>query len=237
MTEQIAPGIYSWTAAHPEWRTRIEWGHRVASYALVSEDILVLIDPLLPAEDSPEYASVLAELDGLAEGSLALEIMITIPYHTRSAEALYLRYLGSEPHPRLWGHKAVAKRLTDPSVRLDILRPAEAVEQHGRPLAVPYPIGNPRRYETPLWFPESHALAFGDAVVGSDDGLRVWQPGPFSPAWYREKFLPTMIPLLELPVERVLVTHGPAVLQDGREALRRALESPPWDPERLTPTS
>ena len=30
-------------------------------------------------------------------------------------------------------------------------------------------------------------------------------------------------PLLELPVERVLVTHGEPVLEDGHEALAKAL--------------
>jgi hypothetical protein len=30
-------------------------------------------------------------------------------------------------------------------------------------------------------------------------------------------------PLLELPVDRVLVTHGEPVLEDGLEALERAL--------------
>jgi hypothetical protein len=32
-------------------------------------------------------------------------------------------------------------------------------------------------------------------------------------------------PLLELPIERVVVSHGEPVLQDGHEALRRCLSS------------
>lgn len=227
--EQIASEIYYWTTPHPEWRTAGEWGHKVGSYALICFDAVVLIDPLLPASDDPARAALLDELDGLAEGARAMEIMITIPYHTRSAESLYQRYAGTEPHPRLWGHKAVAKRLLYPSTELLSYTPPEPVTHEGRVLAVPYPIGKPRRYETPLWFPESRSLALGDAIVGVDGGLRVWQPGPFSKAWYREKFLPTMQPLLTLDTERALVTHGPPLLTDARRALRDALAAPPWD--------
>jgi hypothetical protein len=59
--------------------------------------------------------------------------------------------------------------------------------------------------------------------------LRIWQQGPFSRQWYRDKFLPTLLPLLELDTERILVTHGPPILKGGRQALRAALAAPPWD--------
>ena len=44
----------------------------------------------------------------------------------------------------------------------------------------------------PLWFPSHKALAFGDAVVGVEDGLRIWDTlDGKSSDWYRERFLPT----------------------------------------------
>ena len=90
-------------------------------------------------------------------------------------------------------------------------------------------IGKPRRREMPLWFPSHRALAFGDAVVGVEDGLRIWDTlDGKSPDWYRERFLPTLEPLLELDPEHVLVTHGPPALGDGRERLAEALARPPW---------
>ena len=55
-----------------------------------------------------------------------------------------------------------------------------------------------------------------------------WAQEPPREAWYRERFLPTLEPLLELDVERVLVTHGAPVLSGGRAALRAALQAPPW---------
>jgi hypothetical protein len=46
--------------------------------------------------------------------------------------------------------------------------------------------------------------------------------------FYAERFAPTLEPLLELDVERVLVTHGEPVLEAGGEALAAALRRPPW---------
>ena len=46
-------------------------------------------------------------------------------------------------------------------------------------------------------------------------------------AFYRERFAPTLAPLLELPCERVLVTHGEPVLSGGAAALRAAVSAAP----------
>ena len=222
--DEIVEGVFRWTAPHPEWRTRIEWGHEVASYALVCTGGLSLVDPLLPAPDSPAGRSVQPRLDDLVAAAPSLDILVTIPYHTRSSEALFWRYRDRLP-VALWGHPAVAKRFTDPATPFT---PIVAGERAGSS-AHPHAIGDPRRFETPLFFPDHKALAFGDALVCVDGELRIWQERPFSPAWYRDKFLPSLLPLLELDVEIVLATHGAPLLRDGRAALRRALASPPWD--------
>ena len=46
--------------------------------------------------------------------------------------------------------------------------------------------------------------------------------------FYRERFNPTLEPLLELDFDRVLVTHGEPVLEGGRGQLERALRAEPW---------
>ena len=59
----------------------------------------------------------------------------------------------------------------------------------------------------------------------------MWSQDPLDDrrlAFYRERFAPTLEPLLEMPVQRILVTHGEPVLTDGAAALRRALTVPPW---------
>ncbi|HUH16006.1 MAG TPA: hypothetical protein VML35_08995 [Gaiellaceae bacterium] len=85
----------------------------------------------------------------------------------------------------------------------------------------PFPL--PELEETIWWLPEHGALVPGDVLLAAPGGVRVcpdaWLEGRSSPAAIRA----ALRPLLELPVERILVTHGEAVLADGRTALERAL--------------
>ncbi len=77
--------------------------------------------------------------------------------------------------------------------------------------------------ERVFWIPEHRTLVFGDVVLGRDGGLRLPR------AWIGEERYRQVVdglrPLLDLPVERVLVGHGEPVLSDGRPALARALEA------------
>ncbi len=77
--------------------------------------------------------------------------------------------------------------------------------------------------EVALWLEEPRAVVFGDAVLGDQrGGLRITP-------WSRsdealEATRRALLPLLELPVELVLPSHGEPVLENGRDALARALE-------------
>lgn len=214
---ELSTGVYRWTTSHPEYRTSAE---EVASYALEADEGLALVDPLLPARDAD---ALLAHLDSLARTAQRIDLLVTIPYHTRSCEDLWRRWHDSI-ETRIWGHPAVRKRFTDPATPLEIID----VTRPLGPLAHAFPIGKPRRYETPLYFSHHRALAFGDTVVGLPDGsLRVWMEGGAREAWYRERFVPTLLPLADLDIAHVLATHGPAAVGDGRRALRSAIEKPP----------
>jgi glyoxylase-like metal-dependent hydrolase (beta-lactamase superfamily II) len=219
------PGIYVWATPHPEWRTAAE---AVVSYAVVGEGVVALVDPLLPGENDPEREETLAALDRLVETAERLEICITIPYHTRSAEELYAHYHGRLP-TRVWGHAAVRKRFqTDtPLSELPKAKVGEGAE-FADGFAQAWAIGNPRRYETPFYFPSHKALAFGDAIVALETGeLRVWDQSGGSPDWYERRLLPTLRPLAAIDVERVLVTHGRPLLNGGRKGLQQALTTTP----------
>jgi hypothetical protein len=220
---EVAPGIWHWTAPHPEWRPAHEWAAEVASYALVLPDTVVLVDPQAPPGGTSEAEAFWRDLDRLLERHARAEVMITIPYHARSAETVQERY--RRKAVRVWGHPATASRLSSGV-------PIQAIEP-GQPLAAgatAYPIGNPRRQEMPLYFPSHKALAFGDAVVGVGRTLRVWDllTSERRAAWYRTRFLPSLEPLLELDIAHVLVTHGPPAIGDGRRKLARALAEDPW---------
>jgi hypothetical protein len=209
--EELARGVHRWAARHPEWHPG-EWGAEVACFAVSEPGRTFLIDPLVVDDAGWE------RLDGVVRGDLA--ILVTIPYHVRSAEAAADRYGAT-----IWGHPACARRLGD-TARFRELAPGSEP-----PGVRAYGIGNPRRQEMPLLLEQTGALAFGDAVVGvpgSHGPLRVWFYTDFTERWYRDRFLPTLDPLTETGAEHVLVTHGPSVTDDGSQELRRALARVPW---------
>ena len=216
--QQLDDGLWRWTARHPEWHPG-EFGSEVASFALSAGAELVLIDPLLP----PEPDGV---LDLIAERLGArLEILITIPYHVRSSEQIRDRFR-AEAKITIWGHPACRKRLADPG-GFRTFEPGDDLPAG----ATAHRIGKPRRFETPLHLPSHSALAFGDAVAEVDGALRVWSESSVDEEvrrFYRDRFNPTLEPLLELDFDRVLITHGQPVLQDGRAELERALRAEPW---------
>ncbi len=74
------------------------------------------------------------------------------------------------------------------------------------------------------WLPGPSALIFGDAMLRAERGeLRTcpdsWLQPDGGPARLRE----LLGHLTELPVEHVLVSHGPLVLGDGAAALEAAI--------------
>jgi hypothetical protein len=210
---QLADGLWRWTARHPDWHPG-EFGREVASFAVRADDALLLVDPLVTDDGGP---SVLDLLDELADEAPAVAILVTIPYHARSAEPLAERFDAT-----IHGHPATAKRFGDPS----------RFSEDGAPAGVTaHAIGRPRRYERPVHLPSHRALAFGDAVVETGGELRIWVQERLDDrkrAWYRDVFVPTLRPLLDLDVDRVLVTHGEPVLHGGRAALQAALDAEPW---------
>ena len=91
-------------------------------------------------------------------------------------------------------------------------------------------IGKPRRYETPLHLPSHDALVFGDAVAETRRPPVVWSGEKVDAKverFYRERFNPTLEPLLELDFDAVLATHGQPLMSGGKSALRKALRRSP----------
>ena len=73
---EVAPDLWRWTARHPDWHPADAFGAEVASYALVADDELLLLDPLLPDDGD---GAVLERLDALAAAATATQH----PHHHR----------------------------------------------------------------------------------------------------------------------------------------------------------
>jgi hypothetical protein len=188
------------------------------SYLLTDGVDTVLIDPLAAA-DQPELLEALDALVGPA-----VRILVTTPRHVRGSELLWRRWRERRT-VHILGHPKVAEKLED-AAAFDPLTPGEyddGVRVHR--------LGRPARPEQAIELGPYRALAFGDSVVEEDGELRIWprlRPAALARGSYEQRFRPTLEPLAELAVDRILVTHGDPVLREGAAELRRALERPIW---------
>ena len=218
--EEILDGLWAWRARHPEWHPG-EWGAEVVSWALRAGDDALLVDPLIPEDGEAVWALV----EQLATDARRLAVLVTIPYHVRSAEPIRERLAGPTPFS-IHGHAACRDRLSSAGGFEELVP--------GRELpggAVSYEIGNPKRFETPIGLPSHDALAFGDSIVGTPDGLRMWSAREVDDGrrrFFAERFAPTFEPLVALRSANVLVGHGPSAIGDGAAQLERAVSAPPW---------
>jgi hypothetical protein len=86
---ELTPGLWRWTAPHPEWREGFDWDADVGCVAADTTDALVLVDPLVPDDGW-------AGLDALVERvGKPVATLLTVEWHARSAAAVRGRYAGA----------------------------------------------------------------------------------------------------------------------------------------------
>jgi glyoxylase-like metal-dependent hydrolase (beta-lactamase superfamily II) len=199
---EVRTGVWHWEARHPEWNERQWWGPLVSSYAIDDGARLVLFDPLAPP----------AEIEQLAE-ERETAIVLTCPWHRRDAQALANRYGASLYVP--------PPDEGDPSpVDGTVFREGDRL-----PIGVGvFPGMEPN--DLVLWVESHRALVAGDTLQDRGDGLQfLGELANNVPEDVdTERILEGMQPLLALPVEVVLLTHGAPA--DGA-ALERALATSP----------
>jgi hypothetical protein len=57
--QKIRPGLWRWTALHPEWTPEDEWGEEVGCLYQETSDAITLIDPLVPPEEPARFLEAL----------------------------------------------------------------------------------------------------------------------------------------------------------------------------------
>jgi len=192
---EVQKGVWHWEASHPDWKPGEDWGPEVSSYAIDDGERLLLLDPLAPPSEIDELA---------AERETA--IVLTSPWHARDARSLAERLAAPlyVPPPDEGDPDPVPGHVFSAGDRLPV-----GVEA--------FPGMEPN--DLVLWVESHRAIVAGDTLIDRGNGLE------FPTDWANKGVAPELIleglqPLLGLPVELVLPTHGAPT---DRAALERAL--------------
>jgi glyoxylase-like metal-dependent hydrolase (beta-lactamase superfamily II) len=205
---ELRPSLWHWEAAHPDWIPSEPWDKVVSSYAIDDGRRLLLFDPL----------AVPSEIEELAAAREPV-VVLTAPWHERDTQSLVER-LGAPvfaPPPEsqedlMETYGLTAEEASGGSPDLAWLRTDDTVERHwisaGDRLSIgveAFP-GN-KKNDLVLWVEHSRAIIAGDTLVDFGRGLEI----PLE--WLREGVTRDQVaeglrPLLGLPVEHVLATHG-----------------------------
>jgi glyoxylase-like metal-dependent hydrolase (beta-lactamase superfamily II) len=196
---ELRPGLWRWTAAHPEWEHAEHWGPEVGSVYAELPDALVMVDPLVPQDEEDRFWEAL-DRDVERVGK-PVHVLLTVHWHERSVAAVLDRYKAT-----LW--RPEEKGTLPAGVHAEVVKGSDWVEA--------------------LFFLEPHrALIAGDLLIGKAGGGIELPVGWFPKGeqdWAEQELKPELRKRLgELPVELVVVSHGEPVLDDGAAELERAL--------------
>ena len=191
---QIAPGLRRWTAWHADWE------EDVGALALETSDGLILVDPIDPPAElrNPQHA------------------LVTVYWHGRAAAGIGAQHV--------WASMRSARPLQNRGI--EVTDPFRAGDELPGGIVA---FQTARSAEVVYWLPEQRALAVGDVLLGAgakpratSEALRLC-PERWLGSRTHEDLRQSLLPLLELPVERILVSHGEPVVSEGARALRAVL--------------
>jgi glyoxylase-like metal-dependent hydrolase (beta-lactamase superfamily II) len=214
---ELSPGMWHWEALHPEWKpserwkqvvqVSAQWEPVVSSYAIDDGERLLLFDPVTPPSEIQELA---ADRETM--------VVLTNPWHERDTENLVGRLgvpvytpLPDSAEDLMQKYGLTAEQAGDGAPDLVWLLRENRGEAH------PYAPGDRLPFrasvfagrepnDTVLWIESHGAVVAGDTLVDFGNGLEVSRN--LRDVVSRGQVAAGLRPLLELPVEHVLATHG-----------------------------
>lgn len=136
----VAPGLWLWRQPHPSWEEGSDWEPEVASFAVESRGVAILLDPLAPPPGAREIWARIDALDARA-------VVVLKPDHVRDVD-LFVRWYGAEAYgPQLYWRDDV------PRTELLSVQPADDL-----PGGLQAQYDGRGTLETPLYLPEQRAL-------------------------------------------------------------------------------
>jgi glyoxylase-like metal-dependent hydrolase (beta-lactamase superfamily II) len=195
---EVAPGLWYWTAPHPDWHGATDWPEEVGCVCYRAPAATVLIDPLLPSDEEEALFELVDNL------GLPVEVLLTASWHKRDAEAVAARY-----GTTVWAHARARQQLDFPTRSDGLPDGVHAFTPEGD-----------REGQVAFHIPEHETLVVAELFMGAGGGLRLY---PSPTVRDLDAFRRSLRTLLDLPIERVLVAHGDPVLSGGRGRIAAAL--------------
>jgi len=201
MIIDLEPGLWIWRIPHPDWEPDTGGDRVVTSVCVEESDQIAVLDGLAP----PDGDEVWDRLDGRPP-TMAVVLK---PDHVRSIDVFVTRYGLRAFGPDVFHKDDV------PENDLELVYPG--MELPGGFLAL---YDGRWRNETPLWLPAHRTIVFSDALTTLGGELQVW-----ATPWHEERALPALRAMLDLPFERIIISHGDPV--HDRVGFERALARDP----------
>jgi glyoxylase-like metal-dependent hydrolase (beta-lactamase superfamily II) len=194
--KEIAPGLWWWTAPHPDWTPEdLEggegWEQIVSSYALATDNAIVLFDPLV--EDW-------AWLDNHVKEHGPPAVLITLFWHARSAQEILDRYDGAS----VWAYEPAAEWIGERTRYTMKFNAGDSLPAGIE--AIPMP----RVAEVAYWLPQHNSVVVGDTILRHGDRASL-----FPATWVARRkqeiidaAKQSVRELMERSPDRLLLTHG-----------------------------
>lgn len=202
MIVDVAPGLWIWRIPHPDWEPDGGGDRVVTSTCVEAGGEVAVLDPLAPPEDDSETWKRLDE----RPPTMAVVLK---PDHVRSVDTFVRRYGCRAFGPDVFFKDDIPASDLEPIYPRTRLPGGFVALYDGR-----------GRNETPLYLPEQRTIVFSDGMTTLGGELQIW-----STLWH-EFALPAFRAMLELPFERVIVSHGEPV--HSRAEFERAVDRPPY---------